>query len=430
MLDIAGNNGITKTTSYKVVLPFYMYAAISFLIATAFLVFTPPALTKYYFHPHTLAITHIMALGWGTMIILGASHQLVPVLIEGKLYSNFLAQISFVCASIGIPLLVYGFYVFNLRLPAQCGGSLVVAAVIIYLINLVFSISRSKKKNVHAAFVLTAAIWLLVTTFVGLILVFNFSFSFLPNGSLEYLALHAHLGIVGWFLLLIMGVGSRLIPMFLISKYDNPRTLWWIYVFLNSGLLSFVFIFLYTKNKILFLIPLTSVVISILLFLLYCREAYLQRLRRKVDDQMRISLLSMLMMFIPIVILLIAIVLLVINSTQNIRLVFMYGFEIFFGWITALIIGMTFKTLPFIVWNKIYHHRAGIGKTPNPKDLFSGPVFRFMSMAYLTGLIMFSIGILVKGSILLQVGAILIFFTAILYSWNVIRVLMHKPVTL
>jgi hypothetical protein len=38
-------------------------------------------------------------LGWGTMMILGASHQLVPVMIEGKLYSNTLAYLSFAFAA-------------------------------------------------------------------------------------------------------------------------------------------------------------------------------------------------------------------------------------------------------------------------------------------------------------------------------------------
>ncbi|HQW72175.1 MAG TPA: hypothetical protein PKZ91_10165, partial [Saprospiraceae bacterium] len=118
--------GSIKNTSYKVVLPFYVYAACSFLVATIFLLTSTEAFTGHYFHPHILAITHTMALGWGTMIILGASHQLVPVLIESKLYSNILAYISFILAAIGIPLLVYGFYVFDMRWPAQWGGWLVV----------------------------------------------------------------------------------------------------------------------------------------------------------------------------------------------------------------------------------------------------------------------------------------------------------------
>ena len=113
----------TKTTSYKVILPFYLYASLSFLAGCVLLFTSNQACLNHYFHPHILAITHTMALGWATMIILGASHQLVPVLIEGRLYSEKLAFISFVFAAIGIPLLVYGFYVFDMGTPAKWGGA-------------------------------------------------------------------------------------------------------------------------------------------------------------------------------------------------------------------------------------------------------------------------------------------------------------------
>jgi hypothetical protein len=135
MFATTGNTTPVKNTSYKVVLPFYLYAAVSFLVATSFLLISTPAFTGHYFHPHILAITHIMVLGWGAMIILVTSHQLVPVLIEEKLYSIKLAYTSFILAGIGIPLLVYGFYVFNMGWPAKWGGRFIVLAILTYLIN-------------------------------------------------------------------------------------------------------------------------------------------------------------------------------------------------------------------------------------------------------------------------------------------------------
>ena len=181
MFSTTGNTETTKTTSWKVVLPFYFYAAIAFLIATIFLLLSASDITSHYFLPHTLAITHIMALGWGTMMILGASHQLVPVLIEGKLYSNKLAYASFTLAAIGIPLLVYGFYIFDMGVHTQCGGILIILAIIAYLINLAVSMVKSKQENVHAFFIFTAAIWLLATTIVGLLLLYNFTQTLLPK---------------------------------------------------------------------------------------------------------------------------------------------------------------------------------------------------------------------------------------------------------
>lgn len=218
---IAGSNSPIKNTSYKVVLPFYGYAALSFLAATVLMLMDSPAFTQHYFNPPTLAITHIMALGWGTMMILGASHQLFPVLIEGKLYSNLLAYLSFIFAAVGIPLLIYSFYEFDLGLVAQAGATLINLAVICYITNLWLSMSSTKKQNVHAVFAFTSVLWLLLTTGLGLLLIWNFTSHTLSSDSLHYLSLHAHLGIIGWFLLMIIGVGSRLIPMFLISKYEN-----------------------------------------------------------------------------------------------------------------------------------------------------------------------------------------------------------------
>lgn len=430
MFAATGNTGTTKTTSCKVVLPFYGYAAVAFLVANILLLLSATGLIKHYFHPYTLAITHIMALGWGTMMILGASHQLVPVLIEGKLYSNKLAYTSFILAAAGIPLLAYGFYVFDMGWPAKWGGRLLIVAIIAYLINLAVSMVKSRNENVHAVFVFTAVVWLLATATVGLMLVYNFTYPLLPKNSLDYLPLHAHIGIVGWFLLLIIGVGSRLIPMFLISKYNNTQQLWWMYGLINGGLLAFIFIFLYADTGWLLLFPLLAVAAAILLFVNFCYLSYRQRIRKKVDEQMEVSLLSVLMMLLPVIFLIIIIALLIMLPKENSSLLITYGFIIFFGWITAIILGMTFKTLPFIVWNKVYHHLAGKGKTPNPKDLFSNTVFKWMSVFYIAGFVLFILGLLLHYAIVLQLAAALLVLTALLYNWNVIKLLLHKPADL
>ena len=95
----------------------------------------------------------------------------------------------------------------------------------------------------------------------------------------------------------------------------------------------------------------------------------------------------------------------------------------------AIILGMTFKTLPFIVWNKVYHHLVGKGKTPNPKDLFNNTVFKWMSIVYIVGIVLFISGILFHANIILPFGAALLLLASLLYNWNVIKLLMHKPVS-
>ena len=421
---IADTNSAIKNTSYKVVLPFYGYAALSFLIAAILMLINASAFTQHYFNPHTLAITHTMALGWGTMIILGASHQLFPVMIEGKLHSNLLAYLSFVFAATGIPLLVFAFYEFNMGVVAMTGAILINLSVISYFVNLWLSIYHSKSRNVHAVFAFTSVLWLLLTTLLGLLLVWNFTTNVLSQSSIDFLSLHAHLGIIGWFLLMIIGVGSRLIPMFLISKYENKNRLWLVYALVNVALISFIIMFFLSVAVALYFIPVMLIGISVVLFGNHIYWSYAKRIRKKVDEQVKMSMLSVALTMVPVIVLITIIIMFA--TVNRLQLVMLYGFTIFFGWITTIILGMTFKTLPFIVWNRVYRGIVGLGKTPNPKALFNNSIFIVNGVAYLLGFIIFGLGIVQANILLLNIGAVFLLVTAVLYNFNVFKILFHK----
>lgn len=424
MFTSVSNNQLTQNTTYKVVLPFYAYAAVSLFAACLLMFFSASSFTGHYFSPHILAITHIMALGWGTMIILGAGYQLIPVLIERSLYSVKLAYWSFYLAAIGIPLLAYGFYFFDMGWPAKWGGRLVLIAVSLFVINLAKSLQKSNR-NVHAWFMVAASVWLFITAFYGLVLVYNFTFPIYKRNHIELIPLHAHTGIIGWFLLLVIGVGSKLIPMFMISKYTNTRLLWLIFSFINAALLLFISLYILGAGSGFFMLPLSMILFSLLLFATYCYKSYKQRIRKQVDEQMKISLLSVLLMLVPVAVIFTLIGLFV-SGKENLRFVLLYGFVIFFGWITAIIFGMTFKTLPFIVWNKVYGKIAGLGKTPNPKELYNERLFKMMAVSYLAGFVIFIAGILTIEKTILATGASLLLIAAILYCINAGKVLLHQ----
>ena len=413
--------GLGKTTNYKVVLPFYIYAALGFLFGTILILLHTDIVGAHYFNPHTLALTHTMALAWGTMIIFGASHQLLPVLIEGKLDSDIMAYLTFGFAAVGIPVLISGFYVFDVGLPMQIGGVLINIGVLFYVINVCRSAFKSNKRNVHAWYVITAALWLFTTTFFGLLLVFNFSSKIFAGNSVDYLSLHAHLGIVGWFLMMVIGVGSRLIPMFLISKYTDNKILWLIFALLNIALISFSILYLYGFSSLLFYVPLVLGLIAITLFGRHCYKAYKERIRKGIDNQMKTALISVAQMLVALVV---GVAFLPDGKFSGIALI--YGFCIFFGWLTAIILGMTFKTMPFIIWNKVYHNRAHQGKTPAPKELFNEGIYKIMLYSYLGGFVLFILGIIALNQIVLKAAASALVIAAMLYVYNVLVTATHK----
>lgn len=426
-MAIGGMAGFQQTTTYKVVLPFYAYGALSFLTACILLLFNTNITGEHHFHPVTLTITHLMALGWGTMVILGASHQLLPVLISGKLQSVKLGYLAFIFTAIGIPLLAIGFYNFKFDGLIKTGAILINIGVLAYLINVIISIRKSEKQEIHAWFMLAATIWLFTTTIFGLLLIYNYhGNNIFSQSSIAYLSLHAHIGIVGWFLTLVFGVGSRLIPLFLISKYTSPKTLWIIFFLVNLGLISFIILRLLRFAETSYYISILLIMSAVLLFGRYCVKAYKGRIRKSVDLQVKLSLISILQMLIPILVLLIVIALLPSGNHKNLAV--LYGFCIFFGWITAIILGMTFKTMPFIVWNKVYQkgRRTKTSTPPAPKELFSENLYQATMYAYLCGFILFVLGIIFLKSILLIIAAVILLISAILYVINVFKTLFHK----
>ena len=63
---------------------------------------------------------------------------------------------------------------------------------------------------------------------------------------------------------------------------------------------------------------------------------------------------------------------------------------------------------------------------PNPKDLFSNRVFIIMAMNYLAGFILFITGIYLADVFVLTFAAAILIVSALLYNWNVIKVMLHK----
>ncbi|MBP8725312.1 MAG: hypothetical protein KBF37_03360 [Saprospiraceae bacterium] len=415
-----------RTTPSGLVLPFYAYAAASFLASALLAFFSLDAFGEHHHHPHLLAVTHSMALGWATMIIFGASYQLVPVLIERELYSVRMGYVSFAFLATGIPLLVGAFYAFDMGPLAKWGGRLVLLGFALYLINLSKSIALSGVRNIHVRFVHTAAIWLFVVGAFGLVLVYNFTFRMLPGDPWKYLPLHAHAGVLGWFLMLILGIASRLIPMFLVSKYTNERLLVWIYYLVNSALAIYIVAFYVPALRLMAPLLWVLLLAAVILFGAYCRGAFLMRLRKSVDAPMKMSLLSVLMILLPLVAMLAYLVAYAGRGGAGGQLLTTYGYLIFFGWITAIILGMTFKTLPFIVWNREYRPGSFTGKPPNPKDLYSDGLFKAGALAYLVGFAAFASGIAIEHPWTMRVGAGLVVVAAVAYNANAWKVLLHR----
>ena len=414
--------------SLSVVGPHFIFSALSFLCLTVFIILAGTDVLGPYFSGKLVAITHLAVLGWASMLAFGALYQLIPVVFETALYSELLAKITFWIFAVAILLLVYSFWTSSYGTTLIYASSLMFIAVSGFIGNVLFS-KRMGKQNIQSRYVVTAILWLLLAALLGLLIAINFKYPFLSQIHLHYLKIHAHLGLVGWFVTLIVGVSSSLIPMFLISHNLKEDKLNYAYYLINGGLLLLSLDWLVLQGTVLVPVYWMSISLGIILYLVFVWEVYQKRLRKELDVGMKHTLISVLSMLLPILLSLTVMLKLDFQNSFHLRATTLYGFSIIFGLITPIILGQTYKTLPFIIWLHKYKQLVGKYKTPLPKELYSEQLANLQFYSYNLAIIVLVTAIISDSIWMIRIGSYTLLVTAILYNLNVFKIIFHKVKT-
>ena len=420
------NQGTNNAPSAKSVVPFFVFSAISWLVGLVFIALHPNAvLETVYFNEVMLTITHILVLGFVTSVIFGALFQLLPVIFLQKIYSEKLTKSVFYLLLTGTVGLCFSFYFGSNGIGLTFFGSILNLAVILFIINVWKTIGKSKENKVPKLFIKTSAVWLSLTAIAGLLLSINFLIPFLPFAHLELLKVHAHFGIIGWFIFLIIGVTSVLIPMFLLVHNLDKRPLDFAYFFLLIGLILGG-ISKITSLPILMYISYGSGVIAFIYYLNFMYVVYKSRLRRKLDFGLKKTMIAFPTLFVAML----ASVLFVSGIKTDFNLSAFYIIVLIVGFIATLILGQFYKTLPFIVWLEVYKPFVGKEKTLLPKDLYNYNILKYQYYSHVSGFILFFGSLLLQLISLFYIGIGLLMVGAILFLINVMQIVLHKKQTL
>ena len=411
--------------SSKIVIPHFLAGGIAFIFVSVLLAISTPELLTSYYHNKLVAVTHIAVLGWASMMVLGALYQLIPVVYETSLFSEKLARFTFWMFSVSIVALSYAFWTNSYTELLFYASLLMFTSLLLFIINLHFTYRKATKSNIQSKFITTGIYWLAATELLGTSIALNFKYNFLSEAHLHYLKIHAHLGLVGWFLLLITGAASILIPMFMISHNLNMKKLDYAYYTINAGLLVLTGNWFFSQTFIITLSGWLSISVGIGFFFSFVGEAYRTRLRKKLDVGLKYTIIAMAVLVLPVII---ALFLLITGSTSGFfnTLVSGYGFSIIFGIISMLIFGQTYKTLPFIVWLDRYQIFVGKKKTPLPRQLYSEKLANLQFYLYLPAAGMIFTGFFIQKEIILSLGTGLLVLVSILNFTNILKIVFHK----
>ncbi len=360
-----------QAASVRLPLCFVVAGVLSLLVSAGFLLAHPDLLAMYHYTPHLIAITHLFVLGFICSIVMGAMYQLVPVTLETQLFSERLVKWQFAAHVIGFTGMVWSFWSFNM---AQVGafGSLLTLGVGLFVFNLTRTLAKVQGWNPIKFGIASALLWLAVTVLAGLFLTTSKCWSFSSFQPLAAMHAHAHLGVVGVFVMIIVTVSYKLVPMFTLSKLQNERRAWWSIALLDLGLAgAFAAILVQSPLK-----PLATLVIiaGLVLYGAEIRAILRARNRRALDWGMR-YFLTALVLLVPLSVLALALSWSRLPvTTFTMQLENVYGLLALAGLVGLAILGMLYKIVPFLVWFHSYSRHIGRAKVPALAEMYSVPL--------------------------------------------------------
>ena len=411
------------------------------------LVVRPAILATYHYNHAAISVTHLVVLGWICTVVMGAMYQLVPVALETKLYSERLARWQFVLHVAGFSGMVWMFWTWNLE---QVGhfGSVLTIGVVLFVYNLVRTLLHVRRWNVISTAVACAPAWLSLAVLAGLTLLAGKCsydsaptlapanpFGLLLRGlrmvatlpahfdAISAMHAHAHLGAVGLFLMLMVGVSYKLAPMFTLSEVQDSRRAMASLLLLNAGLAgSFVTILFQSRLKPAFAVV---VIAGLAIYGLEMAAILRARKRRALDWGVK-QFLAAMALLAPLSLL--ALVLswptLPVTAFTG-QLENLYGFLGLMGVISFGILGMLYKIIPFFIWYHSYSRQVGRCKVPALADLYSARVQAAGFWIYLAGLAATSVGIVLGNGLVVQCGATVLGLSLAALAKNIITMLGH-----
>lgn len=405
---------------FRIVVKYFISATVFFVLMNFLLMINYNDVNGHHFQPKILSITHIATLGFITMIIFGAMFQLVPVVLEVKLFSTLLAEIQFWIYAFGVIGLVYKFWYFGSELSFTLPAIFLNIAMFIFAFNIIASMVKVKNWNITGTFLAAAIFWLIITAIAGILLGANLDHPYIKLNHLQYLKLHANVALIGWVTMVIMGVSFKLIPMFTLSHGYQLTLAKWAFALINLGLLGINWIMHYADTGIYNLIFGIVITIGLILYLIQIYFIFKKRVRKKLDIGLKFSAVSFFMLGLST---LLGFSFLFIEYENITNLTLVYGFMIIVAYISTLIVGQMYKIVPFLVWYHKYSSKVGIEKVPMLKEMFSEKLAELNLYLMLVGIIISVFSFLSQINILLLIGFVLLFISSVIFSFNMIKVL-------
>lgn len=362
-------------------LRFFLIAPLFLLLAAGLALFFPEWQADRW-SPAALALTHLITLGYLATVMLGALLQILPVVLGAQVPAvRPIAWFGLLGLSCGAPSLALGFLLGEPRW--LYAGTLILAAGLApVIVAIAFSLVRTAAP--HVALPIRQAVFALaVTLALGIALAGGLAELWPISTPFELTALHAAWGLIGWVLMLIIGVAYQVVPMLQITPPYPARLSRWLNWIVLAGLLlvSWQVVNGVVKQIGTLLICTASIGFAVATLRIQYKR------RRKVPDVTldfwRLGMASLILSA------LLYLLLAWLPATWQDAAQISLGLAFLFGFATSVVSGMLYKIAPFLAW---FHLKTQTGAKasaiPNMKEMMPDKLTRLHFRLHLAMLIL------------------------------------------
>lgn len=394
---------------FKLIVPYFILGMLFYMGSTIYL-FGIDVVNLSQFFPTTLSFIHIFLLGCVMMIIFGAMAQLVPVVLEVGHFAVELYYVIYPLLTIGTLLMGGGFAFSPVLLPF--GGVTVLIAMGIFLFETMMTIQKVKKLNFVMKTVLIANIFLFFGLLFGIIMALGYG-GIIGVDIEKYRIAHIFLTFFGYVGMTIMGMSLILLPMFWLSHSFSWKSVEFsVYCFVLS--VGLILLHLLLSINMLLYVGYFLIIISVGSYLYQIWLIYQTRVRKENDIYFK----SVVFSYTSLLIALLLGISYLIFPTE--RLLLLFGWVLFFGYIGNIITGHLYKIVPFLVWYQRFSPLIGKQKVPMLADMVPkfGATFQFLFTSF--GVLLCGIGIGLESNTLFHGGVSFLFVGGVFMFKNLL----------
>jgi len=402
---------------------YFAFAHVALVGALAVVALAPGDIAGFFYHPRMFAVVHLITLGWITCSIFGATYLVAPFALRTTLDAGAADRWIGAGTIVGVTWIVVQFW-------TESYWGLVAAGLLTFLCfsgmaHRVWGSLRSARVPVGVRLLVALAYAnLQLAAAAGLLLGVNKSEAFLPGTHFAWVFGHVHLAVVGWAVMMVVGVGYRLLPMFIPAAPVEGRSIVLCAVLLEVGVLGLaVSLPLSDAAARLFAVLLVT---GLIVFFVDVGRM-LANPRRPAAALPRPDL-GMLHVFQSLVYFVMSVAIglyLLFSPGWQLGWMMAYGVVGLLGFLGQIVLGMGMRLLPMFAWTSALLRHGPSLSGPPPHELPLRWLQLVILVLWTLGVPTLAIGLADDRVSWVSVGAGSLGGVALLASFNCARVLRH-----